>query len=811
MSLLNDIRSGARVLTREPAIAAAAVLTVALGVGANTAIFSVVNGVLLQPLPFPAPDRLVTVHEAVTTATKTYPVLPVNAWHYTWWRQHARSFENIAAADLRSTTLTGAGEPEQLDSARVSANLFQTLGVDAALGRTFTSGEDEPGRDRVALISHSLWRRRFSADPALIGRTVQLDSQPHTILGILSADFRFPSLRPGQLGSARVRHNPDVIRPLAFSQDELKERMGRFNYIVIGRLKPGVSLASAGAELNVIAAQIETMANEKIGLQAGVNPLRDALVRKSRRALLVLLAAVASVLLIACLNLASLFLARAERRSTEFAVRLALGAPRRRLVSQILGETLLLSVIGGLLGVALAAFGLNLLLHNAPVDLPRIHEVRLDRNVLLFALGVSVGAGLLFGAGSAWRPTRVNPHQDLKSGGRTTIGSGVSGTRMRQTLIAAEAGLSVVLLTAAALLIASFGRVLQSEQGFEAPAVLAADIQIPWEQYREKTGRDRFHERVLANLTSQPGVVSAGIVTALPLTGETWIDHVSVHGDNRPGFERPSTNVRFASADYFRTMGIPLTAGRTFSESDRQRKVAIVSQRLAATLWPDQDAAGRSLDRNGELFEVIGVARDVKADPDKPAPLMMYRPYWDSSPLRVRLVARSNSDPRAIAGAIRAAVHSVDAAVPVQQLQTMQELLDDSVAQRRLQTVLIAVFAGAALLLTAFGIYGVVAYSVTRRRSEMGLRIALGARPKDLYSLVVWHSLRPVLAGLVLGVPAALAAGQALTTLLYEVRPNNPLIIAGVPALLLSVALLACFIPATRAAKVPPLETLRAE
>jgi len=406
---------------------------------------------------------------------------------------------------------------------------------------------------------------------------------------------------------------------------------------------------------------------------------------------------------------------------------------------------------------------------------------------------------------------RVNPYEHLKSGGRATLGSAASGSRMRQTLIAAEVALSIVLLTAAALLTASFGRIMGADRGFEAPAVLTTDIQIPRQQYKQKADRDRFHERVLANLTAQPGVVSAGIVTALPLTGETWIDAISVPGDKRPGFERPSANVRFASADYFRTMGIPMLAGRTFSENDRKRKVTIISERVAATLWPGQNAVGRNLDRNGDPFEVIGIVRDVKTDADKPAPLMMYRPYWDWSPSRVRLVARSNGDPRAAVGGMRAAVRSADANVPVQQFQTMRELLDDSVAQRRLQTLLICVFAGTALLLAAFGIYGVVAYSVTRRRSEMGLRIALGARPGDLYSLVVWRNMRPVVAGLLLGVPAALAAGQALTSLLYEVRPNHPAIIAGVPALLLCVALFACLIPARRTTKVPPLETLRSE
>lgn len=811
MSLLNDLRLSARALAREPGIAAATLLTIALGVGANTAIFSVVNGVLLQPLPFPEPERLVTVHETITTAGQSYPSLPVNAWHYTWWRGHARSFENVAAADMVSAVLTGAGEPEQLDAARVSANLFQTLGVTASLGRVFTTGEDEAGRHQVVLISHALWKRRFNADPSLIGRTVHIDSQPHAVIGVLPADFRFPPLRPGQLGSATIPHNPDVVRPLVFSKEELNERMGRFNYVVIGRLNRGATLAAAEAELNVIATQLVAMADDKVELAAALNPLREAVVGKSRRALLVLLAAVGSVLLIACLNLASLFLARAERRSGEYAVRMAMGASCARLIRQILAETLLLSVAGGVLGVGLAAVGMSVLLDSAPVELPRMHEVRLDRTVLLFALGVSVATGLVVGAASAWRSMRVNPQEHLKSGGRSTLGSGAHGSRLRQWLIAAEVGLSIMLLTAAALLTASFARIMGSDRGFEAPAVLAADIQIPRQQYKQNVDRDRFHERVLANLASQPGVVAAGIVTALPLTGETWIDSISIPGDKRPGWERPNANVRFASAGFFRTMGIHLLSGRTFSEIDRGRNVTIISERTAATLWPGLDAVGRSLDRNGTPFEVVGVVRDVRTDADKPAPLMMYRPYWDWSPSRVRLVARSAGDPLTIAGAMRAAVRSADVNVPVQQFQTMRQLLDDSLAQRRLQTLLIGVFAGTALLLAAFGIYGVVACSVARRRSEMGLRIALGARAADLYSLVIRHGMRPVAGGLLLGVPAAFATGRALASLLYEVRPGNPVILVGVPALLAVVGLLACAVPARRASRVPPIETLRAE
>jgi putative ABC transport system permease protein len=811
MPLIHDLRLAARVLSRERGIAVAAVLTVALGVGANTAIFSIVNSVLLQPLPYAESHRLVTVNEVVGSVAKTYPTLPVNAWHYNWWRQNARSFDRIAAADLGSSTLTGLGEPEQLDSARTSSNFFDTLGASAALGRTFASAEDQEGSPRVAVISHALWQRKFSSDPSAVGRTVQLDHIPHTIIGVLPPAFRFPSLRPGEMGSASSRRVPDVIRPLVFSKDELAERMGRFNYICIARLAPGVTLPQAKAEMNAIAKQLETETKTPIGLEAAVTPLRDTLAYKTRRPLLLLLAAVGSVLLIACLNLASLFLARAERRSSEFAIRIALGASRSHLMKQIFTESLLLSLGGGALGILLAAATLNSLIAFAPPELPRITGIRLDGAVLLFAAALTLATGFLFAAASLLRIFRADPNRHIRSGGRNSLGAGVSAGRTRQILIAAEVGLSVVLLTVAGLLAASFSRVLRADQGFHAPTVLATDIQIAFDRYKEQKDRDRFHERLIANLESQPGIVSAAIVTALPLTGETWVDSVSFQGDPRPDIERPTTNVRFASPGYFRTLGLPLVAGRTFTAADQGRKVAVISESLAAKLWPGRSPLGRNLSRFDQLFEVIGVAKDVKADADKPAPFMMYRPDWDWSPTRVRLIARSQSDPHAIANSVRAAVRFTDPTVPVREFVTMRDLFDDSVSQRRLQTTLLSVFAAVALLLAAIGIYGVVAYSVTRRRGEMGLRISLGAQPRDLYSLLIGHTLRPVLAGLVLGVPAALAASRALSSLLYEVQPTNPSILAAVAAILLLTALAASFLPARRAASISPLSTLRSD
>jgi predicted permease len=796
-------------LAREPGFAAIAILTIALGVGANTAIFSIVNGVLLRPLPYAAPDRLVSLREVIPAIANKYPTMPVSARHFTEWRTRTASFERISAVQTRVAILTGVGKPEQLDIAKVSADLFETLGVKPALGRTFVEGEDQPGRDRVAVLTDELWRRRFRADPAVLGKNIELDSQACTIVGVLPRWFRFPNARLLEVGQGSVM-KPEAFRPLVFSPDELKMLMGNFNYTVIARLKSGVAVERAKAELDVVAAQLAKMAGVKMAFGAAVFPLRDSIVGKTRLPLLVLLGAVASVLLIVCVNLANLLLARAERRAREAAVRTALGASGARLARQALGETLLVALIGGVLGVAVAWAGLGALVHFAPPDIPRLDEVRVDGWVLLFALGITTATGLLFGLAPAWRAALADPLEALKAGGRAVKGAR-AGARVRASLVAAEVGLSALLLVTAALLATSFGRLIRAEKGFQAPTVLSADVRIPTQKYSTEEQRDSFHERVLARLHAQPGVVSAAIVTALPLTGETWLSMAYLDGDTRPPLERPMMNVRFVSAEYFRTMGIPLLAGRTIADSDRKRMVAVMSESAAQTLWPEQDAVAREFWLNGKKHEVIAVAGDVVTEPGRPAAAIVYLPYWDWPPPWVKLVARAAGDPRSIAGAMRAAVREVDADVPVAELQTMQEVLADSVAQRRFQMTLAASFAGTALLLAALGIYGVVSYSVTRRRNEMGVRMALGARPQNLYRLVTAQAMRPVALGLAAGLAAALAAGRVLASLLYGISPRDPVTMTAVAGVLVTVALAACAIPARRAASVAPMEALRDE
>jgi predicted permease len=803
--VFSHLRFAFRQLAKTPGFTAVVVLTLALGLGASTAIYSVVNGVLLRPLAFREPDRLLYLAESIPGNGPA--VWPASARHFTEWRQQATSFESLSVIDPAGASVTGQGEPEQVEMMRVSANLFATLGVQPALGRAFLAGEDEAGRDRVVLLSDRLWRRKYRADPAVIGTTIMLDGEAHTVTGVLPAWFRFPNAHTLLSYHASLAR-PDLFKPKVFSAEELGFLMGNFNYGVIGRLKPHVTAQAALTELNGIGAHLARLFGQKIDLRAVVTPFQEAVVGKSRLGLLMLLGAIGAVLLIICVNVANLLLVRAEARSADAAIRMALGASRAQLLRQALTETSLLAFLGGGLGVAVAAAGLRFLVRFAPADLPRLDEVRLDGRVLWFALALTTLTGLIFGLVPAWRTASADPQNALKSRGRALAGA---GSRLRTALVVAETGLSAALLIVAGLLLASFSRLIRVEQGFSAPAVLAAEVAIPKAKYRQPEQQNDFFERVVARLNASPGVVSAAFTSALPLKGEIWIDTVWLPGDSRPLFERPSTNVRFISPDYFRTMGIPLLAGRSFDPSDRGKKVAVISERLAHSFWPGLDAIGRKFEGGSGLFEVIGMVGDVRADAHKPAVPIFYHPYWDWPPQSSTIVARAAGDPRSIAGAIRQAVHAVDADVPVPGMHTMQEVLEDSLAQRRFQMALATAFAATALLLAALGIYGVVSYSVTRRTNEIGIRTALGARPSSLVRMVLRQGLTPVALGWLTGVVAAFALSRVLGSLLYEVRPDDPATLAAVSTLMAAVALAACWLPARRATRVDPMIALRAE
>ncbi len=806
--MLNDFRYALRRLIKSPGFTAIAILTLALGIGACTAIFSVVNGVLLRPLAFPQPQQLVWLRE-------TMPVfgpdpLPVNAHHFQVWRERTTSFGGISIVDPRTSILSGVSQPEQLGHVEVSANFFELLGTPPVLGRSFLPGEETAGREHVVVISDALWRRDFAADSAVVGRSILLNGSPHTIVGVLPADFHFPQTRERVGG--RGPTNPDIFTPKVFSSDELVDLLGRHNYGTIARLKPGITLQRAETELNGLAAQIVREAGQPNAiLRAIVVPLREAIVGQSRRGLLVLFAAVTSVLLIACVNLMNFLLAQAERRQHESAVRQALGASRAQLLRAALVETLLVALAGGLLGIAVAHDGLAFLLRYAPVDLPRLAGVHVDPGVLLFALAVTLVTGLLFGLAPAWHLASGDPQQALSTSSRTVVG-GVRSRRWSDTLVAAEVALSVVLLALAALLGGSFARLLRAEQGFRAPTVLTGKVVIPLAKYSEDKQRLAFFEQVIDRLSATPGITAAAAVNTLPLQGENWVDKAAVVGDPRPEGEKPNVNVRFISPAYFQTMGLPLRAGRSFDAHDHDRKVIIISEQLARLLWPGLDPVGRRLERiPGEEYEVIGVAGDVRVSAERAPVPTAYRPYWDWPMLGMVVAARAAGDARAAGSAIRAAIQSVDRDVPIPAFHTMDDILGESVAQERFQMLLAGSFAAAALLLTALGIYGVVAYSVARRQKELGLRIAFGATREAILGLVLRHGMRPVLFGLTVGLATALAGGRVLNSLLFETRASDPVTLATVTAALTLIALAACYLPGRRATRVNPVEALHAE
>jgi predicted permease len=815
-TLLQDLRYAARMLRKNPGFTAIAVLTLGIGIGANTAIFSMVNSVLLRPLAYRQSQQLYLVREIIPELSQTYPTLPANLQNFRVWQRECHSFDDVAIVEPRNMTLTGSGETEQISGAQASANLFDVLGIVPQLGRTFRPQEDAVGSDRVVILTDSFWRGRFHGDPTIVGRAITLDGQSFQIVGILPASFRFP--KGDQLGVlTEFPSRLDYFKPLGLDPEQFSP-LGEFDFAAIARLKPGTTSSQAVAELNVIQAQIAKDAKQGVGLRADITPLEKEVVGTARRGLLLLLAGVGAVLLIVCLNLASLLLVRVPGRQREAGIRAALGASRARLARQLLTESALLALLGGVLGIALAYFGLRWLVAVAPPDLPRLDEVRVDARVLWFTVFASVLTGILFGVLPAWRLAHVEPQQALKAGAATTTESRPA-RRLREWLIGLEVGVGTLLLIVAGLLTASMVRLLDSDKGFSVENVLAIDVSLPPQSYAKPELKEEFYNTVLARVQALSGVSSAGWISKLPLEGQEQVDNINVPGRPETVLQAPVANYRYVSPGYFQSIGISLREGRWIEEADHDRHVAVISESVAKNLWPGENPLGKQFRTGSDerpLTEIVGVVADIRTVAlDEPPLLMVYLPAGPSarnwSGAHASLVVRSTIAPAALGPAVRDVIQNVDSGVPILHLRPMTEIVSESVGVRRFQMALVSLFAIIALLLSGLGIYGVVGYSVARRRQELGIRMALGARGSHLRNLVLMQGMSPVLAGWAAGVLAAMIAGGMLRGLLFGVTARDPLTIAGVTAVVLMTAALACYIPARRAMQVDPMVALRYE
>ena len=812
MNFTNDLRQAWRAIRHNPGFSAIAIATLAFGIGANTAIFSVVDGVLLRPLGYGDESRLVALHEVVPKFAHLAPRIPVNAMHFIAWRKSVHAFERLAMIGGLSLNLTQAGEPERLAAARVSPSLFPMLGARAQLGRTFLDAEDQPGHDHVVVLSDGLWKRRFASDPGVIGRKIVLDGNPYQIVGVLAPGFHFPKL--SQIYAMTVaEERPELWKPFAVQPDEL-EPLGDFNFACIARLRPGVSPRRALDELNAVQSRLASQAPEKIELMAAVVPLQDQITGRSRTGLELVLYAAGLVLLIGCVNIANLLLARGASRKRELAIRAALGAGARRLLGQVLAESLLLAGIGGALGAAMAYAALRLILARAPVDLPRLDEVHLDLRVLLFTAAVSIFAGLLFGLLPAWRSARIDPQEAMQSGARGSTEARGSG-RLRVLLVGLEVSLSTLCLIAGGLLLRSFVKLLETDKGFAAGRVLTVNLNLPETRYSDQR-KVQFSRSLLDAASALPGVVSAGICNMLPLSGEGGNNLLTLEGTIVPFPERPLADIRGVNPDYFRTLGIPLKQGGIFANADREHRVALVSALAAARLWPGRNPLGQRFkvgDPDGPFIDVVGVVGDVHGVAlDKTPSMTVYVPYWQRPTWRgPSLAVRTAADPLAVASALRAIIRRLDSELPVPPFQTMQQIVAESVAQRRFQMDLVLLFAAVALVLASLGIYGVVSYAVALRTNEMGIRMALGARRADILLAVVGKAMTPVAAGLAAGLAVAVAAGRVLSGLLYGVTATDATTIVSVVLTLAGVAAIASVIPAWRATRADPLTALRYE
>ena len=804
-TLWQDLRYGARMLARNPGFTAVAVLTLALGIGANASIFSVVNGILLGPLPYPEADRLVQLYAA--KPSKGWDDFAVSHPDFLDWSEQNESFEGMAIYRGRSLSLTGEGEPERLRGLAASANLFSVLGRSPAQGRAFRAEEDRPGADRVAVLSHGLWERRFGSDPDLLGRTLILDGVAHTVVGIMPADFFFPSPRT------------ELWVPLALAP--AKQNRGSHSYEAIGRLKPGVTLQTGRAELNTIAQRLEQeYPDSNTGWGVAANSRYDEIFDDDLQLTLsMLFLAVGFVLLIVCANVANLLLARAATREKEIAVRVALGARRFRLIRQFLTESVLLALLGGLGGLVVAMWGVDALKAIAPDDVPRIDQISLDGTVLLYTLGVSLLTGLIFGLAPAIQTTKPDLHEALKEGGRTSGGG--SRHRLLKTLVVSEVALAVMLIVVGGLMIRSFLLMQRTDPGFDVENLLTLRINLLEAKYPEERQRASFYQQVLERIETLPGVESASAVNTIPLGGSNSWTSITIEG-RVPADPKEKLFVGYLviTPHYSRSMGIPLLQGRGFNRRDAADapEVVLINQTMARRFWPEEELVlgrrfkGGDADSESPWLTVMGVVADVKhqnlAQPPRPE---MYLPHAQTPSGGMTVVVRAAGDPAGYASSVRGKIWEVDPNLPVFAVRSLAEVVDMRTAGTRATAQVMGVLAGVALMLAAVGIYGVISYSVSQRTHEIGIRMALGASPRDIFKLVVRQGVILVGSGLLLGLVGALALARVMSSVLFGVTSTDVTTYASTVLVLVGAALLACYVPARRATRVEPLVALRYE
>lgn len=806
-SLLRDLKLSARSFSKHPGFAAIAVLTLALGIAANTTIFSTLDALILHPFSFPNQQRLLVLWERnLAVGTMRGSVAPGN---FTDWREQTQVCEQVVAIDQMWFDLADGADPERFPGYGVTQGFFDALGVKAASGRTFLPEESEPGREQVVVLKHSFWQQHLAGDPQIVGKTITLNRKTFTVVGVMPADFNYP-YNAGEMWT-----------PLVFDREEQHNRENHY-LRVIGLLKPGVTIAQAQAELNGIAQRAQHQFPESnSGRDVSVVTLTDDAVRGARAGVPIIMGAVVFVLLIACANVANLLLVRAASRQRETAVRLALGASRARLIRQALTESALLGLLGGALGLLVSVWAIQALAHGIPEGfskfIPGWSRLGINFTVLAFTFVVSLLAGSLAGLAPVWHSTRTNLNEALKAGGRGDSGKG-GHTRLRSVLVVSEVALSLVLLIGAGLMVRSFVELLRADLGIKPENVLAMQISLPPDSYEDKSKRLDFYQQLLGRVETLPGVMKSGAVSIVPFSSSNNSNNFQIIG--QPPFrkgEEPYVEVRVTTPGYFDAIGTALRRGRLFTAQDDAKagRVILVNETFAKRFLPGQEPVGQRLrlgNDDKDTQEIIGVVADVKNDDlEEIVDPTSYLPYSQNANRTMNLIIHGTQDPAQLVSAVRSEVRALDPSLPVSNVKTVSQMIDERISPKRLMTYILAVFALCALLLASVGIYGVMSYAVTQRTQEIGIRMALGARAADVLKLVLRNGMSLTLIGVAIGLVGAFALTRLLASLLFQVTPTDRLTFAAVALSLIVVALLACFIPARRATKVDPLVALRDE